>query len=311
MITNNIEISVVIPLYACESCINELYHRLVLTLEGLGKSFEIIMVNDASPQGDWAVITYLAKQDDRVKAINLSRNFGQHSAITAGLDLVTGHWAVVMDGDLQDQPEEIPKLYQCAKQGYDIVLGRRRERQDVWHKTFLSSCFYRIFDYLAETRTDTAVANFSIASRQVIEVVKCYREQSRFYPNFLKQAGFNWSCVDVEHAPRPSGKTSYTVNKRLDLALDIIVAHSNKPLRVSIKLGFLVSLIALVYALYLVFRYYFGQRPPLGWTSVIVTIFFVGGMILANLGIIGLYIGKVFDETKARPLYIIKETINV
>ncbi len=289
----------------------ELYHRLRRSLESICGNFEIIMINDGSPQKDWEVIMEIAALDNRVKGINLTRNFGQHSAITAGLDYARGDWIVVMDGDLQDQPEEIIKLYNCAIRGYDIVLARRQKRQDSFPKRFFSKLFYMLFDFLADARSDHTIANFSIISQRVKETIRTYREQSRFYPRFLSHTGFTTYHIDVQHAVRPGGISSYSIKRRFNLALDVIVANSNKPLRLSIKFGFLISLLSLTYGLGQIIRYYFGKRPPLGWTSVIVAIFFVGGLILANLGVIGLYIGKIYDEVKGRPLYIVKETVNV
>lgn len=308
---NNPYISVVIPIYNCAKNINELYLRLVNSLEKIDNNFEIVFVNDASPQNDWEIIKELASQDNRIKGINLSRNFGQHNAITAGLDFSSGEWVVVMDGDLQDPPEEIPKLYSKAQQGFDVVFGRRYKRQDVFNKKLMSRVFHKLFDYLADRETDETVANFSICSSDVITSFRLLREQNRSYPDFVRWMGYKTIYIDIEHAHRPVGETSYSFQKKVQLATQIIVAHSSKPLRVSIGFGFIISFISLIYGIRLVLRYLLLAQPPAGWTSVMVSIYFIGGLLFANLGVLGLYIGKVFDETKNRPLYLIKEKINV
>ncbi len=304
-------ISVVIPVYNCAGCLIELYNRLVKTLNTIDNNFEIIFINDFSPQNDWGVIKELAEKDVRVKGINLSRNFGQHYAITAGLDYVQGDWIVVMDGDLQDPPEEIIKLYNRAQEGFDVVFGRRYNRYDTTRKKLLSKIFHKVYDYLAEIETDETVANYSICSKKVIESFRLFREHNRSYPDFVRWMGYKSTSIDIEHAPRLLGETSYSFQKKLQLATQMIVAHSNKPLKLSIGFGFTVSIISLIYGLWLVLRYLLLAQPPEGWTSVMVSIYFIGGLLFANMGVLGLYIGKVFDETKNRPLYLIKEKINV
>ncbi|PUE63339.1 glycosyltransferase [Arcobacter caeni] len=301
-------ISIVTPIYGCCSSLNSLYERLNRTLSTITNDFEIIMVNDASPDNAWEGIKELALKDKRVKGINLSRNFGQHKAITAGLDYASGDWIVVMDCDLQDQPEEIVKLYNKAQEGYDIVFGRRSERKDGFFKKLSSKLFYKVYDYFTESKVDNTIANFSIISKKVLDSLKELREQNRMYPLFINWIGFNKTEIDIEHAKREEGKSSYTIKKLIDLAIDSIVSQSNKPLKLSIKFGFIVSLLSLFYAFWLIVRYFLFSIPTEGWTSVMVSIYFIGGLLFANMGILGLYIGKIFDETKNRPIYIVQET---
>ncbi len=305
---NSVHISVVVPVYGCSKCLHVLYQRLRTTLSKITDDFEIIMVNDASPDDAWDVIKTLAYDDKRVRGINLSRNFGQHKAITAGLDFAAGEWVVVMDCDLQDRPEEIVKLYNKVNEGYEIVFGRRIERKDSFFKRLSSTIFYKIYDYFTESKVDASVANFSIISFKVVEKLRMLKEQHRSYPLFVNWVGFKRVNIDVEHAQREEGRTSYTFRKLLDLAIDGIVSQSNKPLRLSIKFGFILSFLSLLYASLLVVRYFLFYIPVEGWTSVIVSIYFIGGLLFANLGILGLYIGKSFDESKSRPLYLIEET---
>jgi dolichol-phosphate mannosyltransferase len=302
---------VVTPVYGCGNTLHTLYSRLINTLTQITEDFEIIMVNDASPDNAWETIVKLAQQDKRVKGINFSRNFGQHHAITAGLDYAEGDWVVVMDCDLQDQPEEIIKLYKKAQEGHDIVWGKRYKRKDTKLKKLGSDIFHKLLDYLTEKKSDSSIANFSIISRQVLTEWLKIKEQNRNFPLFVEWLGFNTASINIEHACRPEGKSSYTFKKLIEFAIDNIVSQSNKPLRISIKFGFIVSLISMIYAFYLIIRYFLSDIPVEGWTSVMVSIYFIGGLLFANMGFLGLYIGKIFDETKGRPLYIVQEKINL
>lgn len=304
----NLTISVITPVYGCCQSLDKLYLRLIKTLENLTTNFEIIMINDASPDNAWEIIKELSQKDSRVKGINLSRNFGQHYTITAGLDYAEGDWVVIMDCDLQDQPEEITKLYNKAQEGYEIVFGRRHQRKDNLLKKLGSKIFYKFYDYLTESKIDNTVANFSIISSNVVKELRNMREHNRSYPLLVNWLGYNRMDIDIEHAKRADGKSSYTLKKLINLAIDSIVSQSNKPLRLSIKIGFIISFISLLFAFWLVIRFFLFSTPVTGWTSVMVSIYFIGGLLFANMGFLGLYIGKIFDETKNRPLYIIKET---
>ncbi len=307
--TNTIpHISVVTPIYGCATSLEKLYSRLVATLETITNNFEIIMVNDASPDGAWGAIKTLTAQDTRVKGINLSRNFGQHRAITAGLDYADGEWVVVMDCDLQDQPEEILKLYNKAQEGYDVVVGQRIERQDGFLKKMGSTLFYKLYNYLTDSNVDKSISNFGIYGSKVIESVRRFREQNRSFGLFVLWSGFKRIEIEIEHAPREEGESSYTFSKLLNLAIESIVAHSNKPLQLSVKLGFFLSLVSLVYAFWLVFQYIVWDHHVEGWTSLIVSVYFLAGLIIGSIGMTGLYIGKIFDEVKQRPLYLVQET---
>jgi len=301
-------ISVVIPVYGCKTCLYELYNRLKQTLETINSDVEIIMVNDASPDGAWETIVELANRDKRVKGISLSRNFGQHYAITAGLEHCSGDWIVVMDCDLQDKPEEIIKMYNKSQEGFDVIFGRRVNRQDNKLKKLYSRIFYKIFDYLTDNTSDSTVSNYGIYSRQVIHNYLRFTEKTRLFPLLIKWMGFKVGYVDIEHSKRSSGESSYNLVKLINLAFNAIISQTNKPLKISIKVGFFMSLFSMVYLIYLIVRKIYLDIP-MGWTSIMVAIFFMGGLILANLGLIGLYIGKIYDEIKNRPLYIVRESI--
>jgi len=304
----SIHLSIIIPIYGCATLLEKLYIRLVTTLEQIDKNFEIIMINDASPDNAWEKIKTLAQQDSRVKGINLSRNFGQHRAIKAGLDFAQGEWVVVMDCDLQDKPEEILKLYNEAQKGYDVVWGARKQRQDNFFKKLSSKLFHKVFNYFTEQNKDETIANFSIVSQKVIDSINKMREQNFNFPLFVNWAGFKVTQIEINHQPRAEGKSSYTFSKLMNMAIDNIVSQSNKPLRLSIKFGFSISLLSMFFGFYLIGKYFLTGVPVEGWTSVMVSIYFIGGLLFANLGLMGLYIGKIFDETKGRPLYVIKET---
>ncbi|WP_181348030.1 glycosyltransferase family 2 protein [Thalassobacillus sp. CUG 92003] len=303
-------ISVVVPVYGCQSCLRELCERLRTTIARIPARYEILLINDASPDHAWETIVQLCEEDEQVKGIDLARNFGQHYAITAGLDHTSGDWVVVMDCDLQDRPEEIATLFNIAQQGYEVVFAKRVFRQDKLNKRLLSKLFYRVYDYFTGTSSDHTVANFSMAEKKVIEGFRQMKEQNRLYPLFLQWMGYKTASIAVEHNGRSEGVSSYNLKKLVTLATDTIIAQSNKPLRLSIQFGFFISLGSFLYGLYLFTRYFFMDYHVEGWTSVMVSMYFIAGLMFFNFGILGLYIGKVFDEAKARPLYLIREQLN-
>ena len=266
------------------------------------------MVNDASPDDPWPVIQKLASEDQRVKGINLSRNFGQHYAITAGLEYALGDWVVVMDCDLQDQPEEILKLYNKAQEGYDMVIGLRAKRKDSNFKKLGSKLFYKLFTYFTGATIDNRMGNFGIYAQKVIRSISLFKEQNRSFGLFALWVGFRRIEIDIEHASRSTGKSSYTLRRLIRLAMDSIIAHSNKLLRLTIMLGFVISFSSIFYALILIVKYILFFTPVAGWTSLMVSLFLSTGMIIGSIGVVGLYIGKIFDELKGRPLYIIDST---
>lgn len=301
-------ISIVSPVYGCDELLRELCRELNEVLLQIDDNYEIILINDASPDKAWTVIQDLAKSNPRIRGADLSRNFGQHAAITAGLNLAKGDWVVVMDCDLQDQPKEILKLYKKALEGYEVVFGRRVKRQDSSAKVLSARLYRKVFDYFTENKSDPAVASFGIYKRNVVDAFNTMKEQTRTLQLAIRWLGFRWTAIDIEHAARRQGSSSYTFRRLMGMGARIIVSQSNKPLRLSISFGFFMAVSSLLYAVYLVGRYFIWGVSVEGWTSVIVSIYFVGGLLFANLGILGLYLGKVFDETKSRPLYVVRET---
>jgi dolichol-phosphate mannosyltransferase len=299
------KLSVVIPVYKAESCLPELYRRLLASLESITNDFEILFVEDCGGDRSWQIISQFAAADPRVKGLQFSRNFGQHYGITAGLDHCDGDWVVVMDCDLQDQPEEIPKLLAKAREGYEVVLARRGKRMDAWHKRIGSRLFYSALNYLADMSYDAEVGNFRILSRKVVAYFRQFPERLRFFGGLVDWMGFPTAAIDVQHAERYAGETTYNFSKLWKLAVETIIAYSDKPLRLAIRFGFLISLVAFLFALKIFYDAFTQYSPVMGWSSLMVSLYFLGGLIIAMLGMIGLYLGKTFDETKRRPLYII------
>lgn len=301
-------ISIVTPIYGCGCCLRELCSRLASVLSTISDNYEIIMVNDSSPDDAWEVIKELTRGDSRVKGINLSRNFGQHHAITAGLDYVRGDWIVVMDCDLQHKPEEIPKLYQKAQEGYDLVVGMRAQRQDTYLKKLGSRLFYMALAYLIDSSIDHRITNFGIYSKKVIRSITALKEQNRPFGLLALWVGFRRFDIDIEHVSRPYGESAYTFRRMMNLAMDSILSHSDKLLRITVKLGLFLSFTSILYATWLMVRYFFWATQVEGWTSIIVSIYFTAGLIVGSVGVTGLYVGKIFNEVKGRPLYLIEST---
>ncbi len=298
-------LSVVIPVYRAEDCLEELYRRLRAVLEPISADFEIVLIEDCGGDRSWQIIRELARRDARVKGIQFSRNFGQHYGITAGLDHCDGDWVVVMDCDLQDRPEEIPRLYAKAQEGFDVVFARRGKRSDPPLKRFASWLFYRLFSWLADVEYDGQSGNFCVVSRKVVANFRGLREQLRFFGALIHWMGFPTAHVDVQHAERHAGDSTYTFGKLWKLASAAVVAYSDKPLRMSIRLGFILASCSVLYGIYILLHALIYGSAVTGWSSLIVSIYFIGGIIIGILGIIGIYLGKTFDETKKRPLYII------
>lgn len=298
-------ISVVAPAYKCAGSIAELHRRLSAAVSGLTPHYEIIFIDDGSPDRDWDIIEELCAADQRVHGIKLSRNFGQHYAITAGLHCAHGEWIVVMDSDLQDSPESIPALYRQAQAGYDSVFALRVERQDSYLKRWQSRLFYRFFGYLADTKLDHRVANFGIYHRKVIAAILGMGDCIRYFPAMVQWVGFRKFYLPVVHAERANGESAYSFFKLARLASDTIIAFSDKPMRLFIYAGFAVSSFSLAVALFYAYLHFSRQIEVKGYASLILSIWFIGGVLILSLGVIGAYLGKCFLQVKGRPVFII------
>lgn len=300
-------ISVVVPAYGCESCLEPLYQALTPVLDAIG-TWELVLVEDHSPQQDWAVIARLAAADPRVRGVKLTRNFGQHSAIAAGLAEAEGAWIVVMDCDLQDKPEEVARLYAKAREGFDCVFGRRVNRQDHASKIAVSRLFSFLHGKVAKFDADAAIGNFSIVSRRVVLELRKFREGRRNYVLQVHWLGFPTAYVAIEHAERHSGKSTYSFARQLKHAVATVLSQSTRPLYASVMFGFLAAGGAAITGIYLIIRKLTGGVGVEGWTGVMVSLWFLFGVLFVNLGVIGLYLGSVFDEVKGRPPFVIEET---
>lgn len=304
-------ISVVSPVYCCEGCLRDLCARVSATLASITEDYEIILVDDASPDGAWKTMRELCAEDSRVKAVGLSRNFGQHYAIAAGLEQASGEWVVVMDCDLQDRPEEIATLYSKAIEGYDVVFGEREVRRDGWLKRTSSRLFIGVLNYLSGADYDYRTANFGVFHRRVVDAVRSMGDSSRFFPVMVRWTGFRRTSVPIRHDARGEGRSAYTWRRLMRLGLDIILSNSDKPLRLVAVAGIVISIVALVITAYSLLRYLHGDIDVAGYTSLIASMWLLAGVMLFCMGVIGLYVGRVFESVKARPVFIVRERINL
>ncbi len=303
-------LSVVSPVYKAESIIPELVRRISQSCRALTEEYEIILVCDGSPDRSWTSIQEECKKDLHVKGLNLSRNFGQHYAISAGLAHVSGDWVVVMDCDLQDRPEEIGKLLSKAQEGFDIVYARREERHDSFFKRMSSTAFHRVYNWISGLDTDKSIANFGIYTRQVIDEYNKIPERVRFFPSLIDYLGFKSTSVEVQHSERAEGKSSYSFRKLMRLGLDVIISNSNRPLYIAIAAGLGMSLVAFLLAIYNLIARWTGIITVPGFTTTVFSIWFVGGLLLFVVGILSLYVGRIYDQVKGRQYYIVKEKLN-
>jgi dolichol-phosphate mannosyltransferase len=305
-----VHLSVVIPVYNESSLIDELVKRVKTNVKLITEDYEIIIVDDGSQDNTWKSIENEAKSENKIKGLKFSRNFGHHYAITAGLHKSKGEWVVVMDGDLQDRPEVIPDLYEKAQTGFDVVFVSRQNRPEKLYYRILQKIFYWILNTLSGMEFDSRQANFSIINRKVVEAFKSFSENARFYGSTIRWLGFHSSNILADHGNRYSGKSAYTLRKRIKLASDIIVSFSERPLKFAIGFGFLMSTTSMVIATWIFYGALTSGYSVTGWASLMCAIFFSTGIVLIVLGITGVYIGEVFKQVKNRPLYIVTSSLN-
>jgi dolichol-phosphate mannosyltransferase len=303
------ELSIVIPLFNEGTLVEELIKRVKFNSNAITQEFEIILIDDGSTDSTWEKIENGAKQDGRVKGIKFSRNFGHHYALTAGLHHAVGEWVVVMDGDLQDRPEVIPELYTKVNEGFDIVFVSRRNRPERIYYRIIQKIFYWILRRLSGINFDSSQANFSILNRKVVEAFKNFPENARFYASTIKWLGYRRTEIFADHGQRFSGKPSYTLRKRIKLATDIILSFSERPLKFSIGMGLLMSLLSLSITFWVIYNYFFLDYLVSTWMAVATAIFLSTGIILIVIGISGIYIGEIFRQVKNRPLYVIDKIL--
>jgi polyisoprenyl-phosphate glycosyltransferase len=304
------DLSVVVPVYECADSLSLLHERLERTLATLVESFEVIFVDDRSSDGAWPILKDLAGRSSNVTAIRLSRNFGQHAAITAGLAEARGRWSVVMDCDLQDLPEEIPALYRKALEGYDVVFGRRLRRHEGWLRKAATRSYLWLANRFLKMNIQGEYGSFSIISDRVRTAFLSLRDKDRHYLFILYWLGFEHSSVDVSRSARRAGSSAYTFHTLVRHALDGVFFQTTVLLKWIIYFGFALSLLGAALSAAFIAIYFAGNPYP-GWTSLAVLLLIVGGFIIMSTGVTGLYIGKIFDQVKERPLYVIDEKVRV
>lgn len=308
--SEQVEISIISPIYKAESLVDKLVERTVTAVTKITNNYEIILVEDCSPDKSWKKIVENCNKNPKIKGIKLSKNSGQQHAIQAGLDASKGQFIITMDCDLQDQPEEIHKLYNKSKEGFEIVVASRKNRKDDFLKKLFSRIFYGLLSYLSETKQDRTVANFVCYQRIAVDAMSLIKDHNRYYPMLQQLVGFNYAKVEIEHAEREDGKSSYSFNKRLRLAMDTILTFSDKPLRLTVKFGVLLSFLSICTAILMVILYFYSDVKVEGWASLALLISFLSGAIISILGMVGLYVGRTFESVKQRPTYIIHKTKN-
>lgn len=304
-------LTVVSPVYRGEKMVHELVRRIKESVSLITDNYNVILVNDCSPDDSWSMILKECEEDSRVKGINLSRNFGQHNAITAGLSFSKGDWVVVLDCDLQDRPEEIPNLYNKAMEGYDIVYAQRLERNDKCIKRLSSSMFHAVFNFLSGANTDKSISNFGIYRKDVIDAYVKMPEHFRGFGSLVRYLGFKSTAIPVEHATRLEGKSSYSLQRLLKQAFSSIVSNTNKPLKIMIGMGFFIAAVSMLIALYNIIARLCGIISVPGFTTTVFSIWFVGGLIMTQLGVLGVYIGSIFDQVKGRPIFVVRDKVNI
>ena len=291
--------------------LDELVSRIEAAVETFTQDYEIILVNDCSPDDSWSKMKDICASDKKVKGINLSRNFGQHYAITAGLTKSTGEWVVVLDCDLQDRPEEIPNLYKKAQEGYDSVFAEIIERDDRFMKKLTSRAYNYVFAYFTDTVIGKKANNFGIYNRKVINAVLSMGDNIRCFALEVRWVGFKVGYYQVVKDARLEGTTGYTWKRLFSYAFNNVIAFSNKPLNLTLRLGGIIVIFSIVVALYYFIRYLTDGIDVSGFTTIVISLWMIAGIIIYIIGMVGIYLGHVFDKVKGRPTFIIKDTMNL
>jgi len=304
-------LSVVVPIYNEEEVIEETYRRLTAVLEGMGGSYELVFVNDGSRDRTAEIVRALCRSDKRLKLIDLSRNFGHQIAVTAGLDYAAGRAVVVIDADLQDPPELIPEMVKRWREGFDVVYGKRIARKgETWFKVVTAKLFYRFLRAMTPVHIPVDTGDFRLMDRKVVDVMKAMRERSRFVRGLVSWAGFRQTALEYVRQERFAGETKYPLRKMLRLSADAITSFSTKPLKLAGILGFALSGAGFLYLLVVLYQRLFTDSTVPGWASLIVISLLFHGITLILLGVLGEYVGRIYEEVKGRPLYVVAETIN-
>ncbi|CAI8853918.1 MULTISPECIES: glycosyltransferase family 2 protein [Bacillus] len=305
-------VSIVVPMYFEEEVAQECYNRLKSVMIQNNINYEFVFVNDGSTDRTMEILKEIAANDYRAKVVNFARNFGHQTAVTAGIDCASGDAIVIIDADLQDPPEVIPELIAKWQEGYEVVYAKRKQRKgETWFKLLTAKYFYRFLNYMSDIDIPKDTGDFRIIDRKVADVFKQMTERNRFIRGMMSWVGFSQTYVEYERDERFAGETKYPLKKMIKFASDGIIAFSTKPLRIVMTLGIMSVFISIAVLLYSVIVKLIGKDIQTGWASIMVAITFFSGIQLLGLGIVGQYIARIYDESKNRPIYIVKETINV
>lgn len=306
--SNDVLISVVVPIFNEEMNVRKLYKRIEETMNLVENPYEIIFVNDGSRDASMPIILSIAEENSSVKFIDLSRNFGHQIAITAGIEHAVGDYIVIMDGDGQDPPELIPTLYEKAKEGFEVVYAKRKSRQgETWLKKFTAKLFYRLLSKMTKVEIPLDTGDFRLIHRKIQRVLKHMPEQDKYLRGQIAWIGFNSTFVEYDREERMGGETKFSYSKMLKFAMDGVVSFSSWPLKLATILGFSVSLVAFGMILYSVYQKFFGYTIQ-GWTSLQISILFLGGVQLIGMGMLGEYISRMSENVKNRPTYVVKQS---
>ncbi|WNR44046.1 glycosyltransferase family 2 protein [Paenibacillus roseipurpureus] len=302
--------SVVVPVYNEEEVIQKSYRRLTDVMEMLGECYELIFVNDGSQDKTLQLLQEVASLDANVRILDFSRNFGHQIAITAGMDASLGEAVVVIDADLQDPPELIPVMIEKWKQGYEVVYAKRRKRKgESWFKRVTALAFYRILRAMTNVDIPVDTGDFRLIDRVVCQTMSSIKEKNRFVRGLVSWVGFKQIAVEYDRDERAAGETKYPLRKMLKLSVDAMTSFSEKPLKLASYAGFAVSAISFIGFIVTICMKLFTDSTVAGWASLLCTVLFMNGILLIILGIIGEYIGRIYDESKDRPLYIVSKRI--
>lgn len=304
-----VKYSLVIPVYNEEKTILELYRRIVAVVDQLDGSVELVFVNDGSRDYSLQLLRDLHQKDSRICYLSLARNFGHQIAVTAGLNFVRGQVIVILDADLQDPPELIPDMIEKWRQGYQVVYAQRtHRRKESYFKRFTAYLFYRLLKRLADVEIPTDTGDFCLMDRQVVDVINSMPERNRYLRGLRSWVGFQQTAIRFEREERFAGEVKYTFGKSLSLAVNGLVSFSKLPLRVSTYVGLLAAVVAILMGLLVLYWRIFVPHSPLtGFTIILVAVFFLGAVQLVSIGILGEYIGRIYEEVKGRPLYTLAE----
>ncbi|MFD0673995.1 glycosyltransferase family 2 protein [Cohnella sp. GCM10027633] len=304
-------LSVIVPMYNEEEVIEVTYNRLRAVLQSLGETYEIVFVNDGSRDKTASIVRGICARDRTVKLIDFSRNFGHQIAVTAGMDHAGGRAVVLIDADLQDPPEIILDMVAKWREGYDVVYGKRMERKgETWFKKATAAMFYRLLRSMTSVNIPVDTGDFRLMDRKVCDALTGMRERSRFIRGMVSWAGFKQTSAEYVREERFAGETKYPLRKMLRLSLDAITSFSTKPLKLAGVLGFLLSAAGFIYLFVVLYQRLFTDTTMPGWTSLIVISLLFNGITLSLLGVLGEYIGRIYEETKGRPLYLVSDTVN-